>query len=110
MVTIFLGVSVGASMTAETFLKWETIAILLLGFIAFSIGTATGVIFGKIMAAYSRTPINPLIGAAGVSAVPMAARVVQKVGPTRIRVISCSCTRWAPTWPASSARRLRPAF
>ena len=80
IVTIFLGVSVGASMTAETFLKWETIGILLLGFIAFGIGTATGVIFGKIMAACSRTPINPLIGAAGVSAVPMAARVVQKVG------------------------------
>ncbi len=80
MVTIFLGVSVGASMTAESFLKWETIGILLLGFIAFGIGTATGVIFGKIMAACSRTPINPLIGAAGVSAVPMAARVVQKVG------------------------------
>ncbi len=80
MVTIFLGVSVGASMTAESFLKWETIGILLLGFIAFSIGTATGVIFGKIMAAFSSTPINPLIGAAGVSAVPMAARVVQKVG------------------------------
>ena len=80
IVTIFLGVSVGASMTAETFLKWETIGILLLGFIAFGIGTATGVIFGKIMAAFSNTPINPLIGAAGVSAVPMAARVVQKVG------------------------------
>ena len=80
IVTIFLGVSVGASMTAETFLKWETIGILLLGFIAFGIGTATGVIFGKIMASFSRTPINPLIGAAGVSAVPMAARVVQKVG------------------------------
>ncbi len=80
IVTIFLGVSVGASMTAETFLKWETISILLLGFIAFGIGTATGVIFGKIMAAFSSTPINPLIGAAGVSAVPMAARVVQKVG------------------------------
>lgn len=80
MVTIFLGVSVGASMTAETFLKWETIGILLLGFVAFGIGTAAGVIFGKIMAALSRTPINPLIGAAGVSAVPMAARVVQKVG------------------------------
>lgn len=80
IVTIFLGVSVGASMTAETFLKWETIGILLLGFIAFGIGTATGVIFGKIMASVSSTPINPLIGAAGVSAVPMAARVVQKVG------------------------------
>ncbi len=80
MVTIFLGVSVGASMTAGSFLKWETIGILVLGFIAFGVGTATGVIFGKIMAALSRTPINPLIGAAGVSAVPMAARVVQKVG------------------------------
>lgn len=80
MVTIFLGVSVGASMTAESFLKWETIGILLLGFVAFGVGTATGVIFGKIMAALSRAPINPLIGAAGVSAVPMAARVVQKVG------------------------------
>ncbi len=80
MVTIFLGVSVGASMTAESFLKWETIGILLLGFVAFGIGTATGVIFGKIMAALSSASINPLIGAAGVSAVPMAARVVQKVG------------------------------
>ena len=80
MVTIFLGVSVGASMTAESFLKWETIGILLLGFVAFCIGTATGVIFGKIMAALSSASINPLIGAAGVSAVPMAARVVQKVG------------------------------
>ncbi|MEE9256292.1 MAG: sodium ion-translocating decarboxylase subunit beta [bacterium] len=80
LVTIFLGISVGASMTAENFLKWETIGILVLGFIAFSIGTATGVLFGKLMAAFSKTPINPLIGAAGVSAVPMAARVVQKVG------------------------------
>lgn len=80
MVTIFLGVSVGASMTAESFLKWETIGILVLGFVAFSIGTATGVLFGKLMAAFSKTPLNPLIGAAGVSAVPMAARVVQKVG------------------------------
>ncbi|HJP14639.1 MAG: sodium ion-translocating decarboxylase subunit beta [Nitrospinota bacterium] len=79
-VTIFLGVAVGASMTAQTFLKWETIGILVLGLIAFSIGTATGVLFGKAMAAISETPINPLIGAAGVSAVPMAARVVQKVG------------------------------
>jgi sodium ion-translocating decarboxylase beta subunit len=79
-VTIFLGISVGASMNAETFLKWETIGILLLGLIAFSIGTATGILFAKLMAAFSSTPINPLIGAAGVSAVPMAARVAQKVG------------------------------
>ena len=80
MVTIFLGVAVGASMTAENFLRWDTIGILVLGFIAFSIGTATGVLFGKLMAAFSRDPINPLIGAAGVSALPMAARVVQRVG------------------------------
>ncbi|MBT7855340.1 MAG: sodium ion-translocating decarboxylase subunit beta [Nitrospinaceae bacterium] len=80
IVTIFLGVAVGASMNAETFLKWETIGILVLGLIAFSIGTATGILFGKLMAAFSSTPINPLIGAAGVSAVPMAARVAQKVG------------------------------
>ncbi|MEE9274098.1 MAG: sodium ion-translocating decarboxylase subunit beta [bacterium] len=80
IVTIFLGLSVGASMTAETFLKFTTIGILLLGLIAFGIGTATGVLFGKVMAAFSKDPINPLIGAAGVSAVPMAARVVQKVG------------------------------
>ncbi|MEE9255936.1 MAG: sodium ion-translocating decarboxylase subunit beta, partial [bacterium] len=80
IVTIFLGVAVGASMTAENFLKWETIGILVLGFIAFGIGTAAGVLFGKLMAHFSKTPINPLIGAAGVSAVPMAARVVQKVG------------------------------
>ena len=80
MVTIFLGVSIGASMTSESFLKWETIGILLLGLFAFAVGTATGVIFGKLMAYFSKTPINPMIGAAGVSAVPMSARVVQKIG------------------------------
>ncbi len=80
IVTILLGLSVGASMTAETFLRLDTVEILVLGFVAFGIGTATGVLFGKVMAAFSQVPINPLIGAAGVSAVPMAARVVQKVG------------------------------
>lgn len=80
IVTILLGTSVGASMRADTFLKLETLGILLLGFLAFSIGTASGVLFGKVMARFSKEPLNPLIGAAGVSAVPMAARVVQKVG------------------------------
>lgn len=80
IVTILLGLSVGASMTAEQFLNLETLFIIVLGFVAFSIGTAAGVIFGKIMAALSKDAVNPLIGAAGVSAVPMAARVVQKVG------------------------------
>jgi oxaloacetate decarboxylase beta subunit len=80
IVTIFLGVAVGATMIANTFLTYQTIAIIILGLIAFSIGTATGVIFGKMMSRFSGGKINPMIGAAGVSAVPMAARVVQKEG------------------------------
>ncbi|MCT4688313.1 sodium ion-translocating decarboxylase subunit beta [Vallitalea sp.] len=80
IVTIFLGITVGATASAEKFLTIDTLKILALGLIAFAIGTATGVIFGKIMCKLSGGKINPLIGAAGVSAVPMAARVVQKVG------------------------------
>ena len=80
IVTIFLGTTVGATANAETFLSLSTIKIIILGLIAFSLGTATGVIFGKIMCKATKGKINPLIGAAGVSAVPMAARVVQKVG------------------------------
>lgn len=80
IVTIFLGLSVGSKMEAEKFLSVQTLGILLLGLIAFAIGTAAGVIFAKIMNKLSKTPINPLIGSAGVSAVPMAARVSNKVG------------------------------
>jgi sodium ion-translocating decarboxylase beta subunit len=80
IVTIFLGLSVGSKLSAEAFLKIETLGILGLGAIAFAIGTASGVIMAKIMNRFSSTPINPLIGAAGVSAVPMAARVANKVG------------------------------
>jgi len=80
IVTIFLGVGVGATMTASNFLNWQTISILLLGLVAFSVGTAAGLLLGRLMNAVSRTPINPLIGSAGVSAVPMAARVSQVVG------------------------------
>ncbi len=79
-VTIFLGVAVGASASAERFLQTDTLQILLLGVLAFAFGTATGLILAKIMNYFTGTKINPLIGAAGVSAVPMAARVVQKVG------------------------------
>lgn len=79
-VTIFLGITVGATASAESFLSPETLKIIVLGLVAFAIGTATGVIFGNIMYKASGGKINPLIGAAGVSAVPMAARVVQKVG------------------------------
>ncbi len=80
IVTIFLGVSVGATATAERFLSLQTIGIMVLGVVAFSMATAFGVLFGKIMYVLSKGKINPLIGAAGVSAVPMAARIAQKVG------------------------------
>ena len=80
IVTIFLGISVGATATAEAFLDVKTLSILLLGVIAFSIGSASGVILAKIMNLFSKEKINPLIGSAGVSAVPMAARVSQTVG------------------------------
>ncbi|WP_298943678.1 sodium ion-translocating decarboxylase subunit beta [uncultured Psychromonas sp.] len=80
IVTIFLGLGVGSKLSADKFLNLETLGILGLGAIAFSIGTASGVIMAKIMGRFSKSPINPLIGAAGVSAVPMAARVANKVG------------------------------
>ena len=80
IVTIFLGLAVGSKMSADKFLQATTLGILALGAIAFCIGTASGVIMAKVMNRFSDTPINPLIGAAGVSAVPMAARVANKVG------------------------------
>jgi len=80
IVTIFLGVTVGATASAETFLSAETLFIIGLGLVAFSIGTAGGVLFGKVMYLVTGGKVNPLIGSAGVSAVPMAARVSQRVG------------------------------
>jgi len=80
IVTIFLGLGVGSKLSADQFLNIETLGILALGAIAFSIGTATGVLMAKLMNKLSKDPINPLIGAAGVSAVPMAARVANKLG------------------------------
>jgi oxaloacetate decarboxylase beta subunit len=80
IVTIFLGLAVGSKLSADSFLKLETLGILALGAIAFSIGTAAGVLMGKLMCRLTKGQVNPLIGAAGVSAVPMAARVVNKVG------------------------------
>ena len=79
-VTIFLGLSVGATMTAEIFLKKEVIFLFALGLFAFAVATASGVLLAKLMNLFIKDKINPLIGAAGVSAVPMAARVVHKVG------------------------------
>ncbi|AXB21473.1 TPA: sodium ion-translocating decarboxylase subunit beta [Salmonella enterica subsp. enterica serovar Enteritidis] len=80
IVTIFLGLSVGAKLVADKFLQPQTLGILLLGVIAFGIGTAAGVLMAKLMNLCSKNKINPLIGSAGVSAVPMAARVSNKVG------------------------------
>ena len=80
IVTIFLGLAVGSRLNAEEFLDLNTLFILGLGMVAFAIGTASGVLMGKLMNRMSSRPINPLIGAAGVSAVPMAARVANKVG------------------------------
>ena len=80
LVTIFLGLAVGSKLKADTFLTVETLGILLLGAFAFSVGTASGVLMGKAMHRLTGGKVNPLIGAAGVSAVPMAARVVNRVG------------------------------
>jgi oxaloacetate decarboxylase beta subunit len=80
IVTIFLGLAVGSKLSAEQFLVPSTLGILLLGIVAFAIGTASGVLMGKLLNRVSKQPINPLIGAAGVSAVPMAARVANRVG------------------------------
>ncbi len=80
IVTIFLGLAVGSKLMADKFLQPETLGILLLGMIAFAIGTASGLLMAKLMNIFSKNKINPLIGSAGVSAVPMAARVSNKVG------------------------------
>ncbi|MCQ2507530.1 MAG: sodium ion-translocating decarboxylase subunit beta [Dorea sp.] len=80
IVVILLGTSVGATTSAEAFLNLDTIKIVVLGLVAFAFGTAAGVVFGKIMCVATKGKVNPLIGSAGVSAVPMAARVSQKVG------------------------------
>lgn len=80
IITIVLGLTVGAKASADIFLTWGTIKIVILGLGAFSVGTAAGVLFGKVMCKLTGGKINPMIGAAGVSAVPMAARVVQKEG------------------------------
>ena len=80
IITIFLGTTVGATTNAESFLNFQTIGIVIMGLVAFCLGTAGGVLFGKLMYIFTKGKVNPLIGSAGVSAVPMAARVSQAVG------------------------------
>jgi len=77
--TLFLGLTIGSTMSADQFLNWATIKILILGLIAFALDTAAGLLFGKLMALVSRGKINPLIGAAGISAFPMAGRLAAKM-------------------------------
>jgi oxaloacetate decarboxylase beta subunit len=77
--TLFLGLTIGATMTASSFLNWDTLGILVLGLLAFTLDTAAGLLFGKLMAALSGGKINPLIGAAGISAFPMAGRLAAKM-------------------------------
>ena len=109
IVVILLGTSVGASTSAEAFLNWTTIKIVILGLVAFAFGTTAGVLFGKLLCALTHGKINPLIGSAGVSAVPMAARVSQKVGadedPTNFLIDACYGTEcsWC-YWYSSSSR------
>jgi carboxybiotin decarboxylase len=80
IVTMILGITVGCFMAAENFLKPETLAVFFLGLMAFTSATAGGVLMGKVMAKFSKEPFNPIIGAAGVPAVPMLASVVQRMG------------------------------
>lgn len=89
IVTIFLGISVGATATAANFLNLKTLGILLMGVVAFGMGTAGGVLLAKLMNVFAKEKVNPLIGSAGVSAVPMAARVSQVVGQKEDPPTSC---------------------
>ena len=89
IVVILLGTSVGATTSAEAFLNIQTLEIVFLGLIAFAFGTAAGVLLGKLMCKLSGGKINPLIGSAGVSAVPMAARVSRRSARKQTRPISC---------------------
>ena len=94
IVTILLGTSVGITMTGERLFNGKTLMILGMGVIAFMVATASGLLMAKLINVFSKDKINPLIGSAGVSAVPMAARVSQVEGQKRILRTSCSCTRW----------------
>ena len=99
IVTIFLGISVGATATAATFLSVGTLKIIAMGVVAFGLGTAGGVLLAKFMNLFLKNKINPLIGSAGVSAVPMAARVSQIVGQKENPETSFLCTQWDRTLP-----------
>ena len=104
VVTLFLGLCIGATMVGSAFIKAQTLIVLALGFVAICLDTVCGVLMGKAMRVVTGGKVNPLIGAAGISAFPMAARVVQREGRSGTRRATCSCTRWAPTPAARSVR------
>ena len=102
IVVILLGTSVGASTSAEAFLNWTTIKIVFLGLVAFMFGTAAGVLFGKLLCWITRGKINPLIGSAGVSAVPMAPVYLRKSEQKKTRQTFYLCMQWDQTLPVLS--------
>lgn len=106
--TIILGLTVGASTQGDVFLNPKSVGIFVLGAIAFSIATASGILFAKFMNLFLKVKINPLLGAAGVSAVPGSAREVHMMGRRRTEPTSCSCMPWPATPPGLSARRSAP--
>lgn len=110
IITIMLGVSVGATTSAQSFLTGKTLGIIALGLVAFAVGTASGVLFGKLMYFFTKGKVNPLIGSAGVSAVPMAARVSQKEGRGRILQTSFLCTLWVRMYQVLSALPLQQVY
>lgn len=92
IITLLLGITIASQMKAEQFVQWETLMIMGLGLFAFIFDTVGGVMCAKLMNLFSKEKINPMVGAAGISAFPMAARVVEKWASKRIRPIICSCT------------------
>ncbi len=109
-ITIFLGVTVGATATAEQFLKVETLVILTLGIIAFAIGTASRVLIAKLMNKVLKVKINPLIGSAGVSAVPWQPEYPRSLARRRNPPIFSSCMPWGQTLPVLSALQYLQGF
>ena len=103
IITIFLGFSVGCTTNAATFLNIQTVEIIVLGIVAFGVGTAGGVLLGKVMCVVTHGKINPLIGSAGVSAVPWPPVFPRRSARSTTPATTCSCTPWAPMLPVLSA-------